>query len=492
MEAFKYSLLGSLSHEIKEIISEHSIFSVTDELGRIEYVNNDYCEILERDANVLIGETHELLKSHLHANKVYADLWRTIKAGEKWNGILSDSSHTGKQFWLDATIIPIKNKLDKTISYVGVYNDVTKYQLQNIQLQERNSIHLKYKSIYESINAGIIVVADNEGNIIEWNKGAEIAFGYSKVEIIGYPLTILINKKIRNIKQLLRTINKTQNSENVNTIEMVCMRKNGEEFPVEFTLNTLNVNGTVFYSAVVLDITRRKKAEEELKEKTKNLELFLYRISHDLKAPFSTAEGLLDLLKNEEKSERIESLIGMLETTIKGGDKLIKSLSEASINSCSKDEFEQIDFNNIIKNVLKMFSGSKNFELFEVNIDVDKCQNYNSNPELLCSIFQNLIHNAIKYSKEPTKKHVPCINISVKELRGELFISVSDNGQGISESDVEKIFDLYYRSAHENIPGNGLGLYIVKNIIENLKGKISVKSVINKGTRFRIKLPILK
>lgn len=494
MEAFKYSLLDNLSQELRDVIVEYSIFSITDALGRIEYANKDYCKILEYNANMLIGETHKLLKSHLHADKIYKDLWRTIRAGKKWNGVLNGRSATGKQFWLDTTIIPVKNELENTISYVSVYNDITKCYSQNIQLIETNNVQSKYRSIFEAINVSVIIVADNEGNITEWNRGAELTFGYSKAEIIGYPLAILINKKIRNITQLLRTVNKIKDNESTGTgtVEMFCLRKNGDEFPVEFTLNTLSVNGSDFYCAIILDITKRKKAEDELKEKTKGIELFLYRITHDLKAPFSTAEGLVGLLEDEVMSDQVESLAEMLETTIRSGKKLVENLSQTSICSNKTGKFKKIDFNCITDNVLKMLSGSKNFELFTINVHVSVCQNYNSNPEWINSIFQNLIQNAIKYSKEPTIEHCPFINVSIEELRNEVIIKISDNGRGISENEIEKIFDLHYRSTYDGISGSGLGLYIVKNIVENLGGKISVKSEINKGTKFKIKLPINK
>ncbi|ULC58055.1 PAS domain S-box protein [Flaviramulus sp. BrNp1-15] len=491
MEAIKYYLSNNINDTVLSLFKENSIITVTDFLGRIEYASENYCKILECDVNKLIGETHGLLKSHLHSEKKYKQLWRTIKMGNKWNGVLSDRSQSGKMFWLDTTIIPIKDNTENTTKYVCIYNDVTENQSQNIKLIESNKINSKYKSIFQSVNVGIIVVADSKGNITEWNKGAELAFGYSKVEILGQPLTILTSKKFKkgNIKELLKAINRIKNNQNVDIIEMFCLRKNGEEFPVEFALSSLNVDDNCFYCAMMLDITKRKTLQNKLKQKTKDLELFLYRSAHDLKAPFSSAEGLINLLKDEKDGERIKFLVEMLETTIKSGKGLVDNLNRASIASSKKKETELINFSKIISNVLRMLSGTKNFGLFKFNINIDNSINYYSNPELLSSIFQNLIQNAIKYSVEPTNKCMPYVDVSVKSLKKGIVIKVCDNGQGISENCINKIFDLYYRANINEVPGNGLGLYIVKNIIEDLEGKINVTSNINKGTCFKVELP---
>lgn len=493
MEAIQYKLLSGLNEDLKDVIRDNSIFSITDSLGRIEYANKDYCEILEREQNSLIGESHDLLKSHLHTDKIYKNLWRTIKMGNKWNGILNDKSASGKQFWLDTTIIPVRDDVENTMRYVALYKDVTKSQLKNYQLIESNISHSRYRSIYQSIHLGIIILIDDEGNITEWNKGAELAFGYSQVEILGYPLTVLMSNEFRkpNIKELIKLINKIKSNQDSDSIEACCLTKSGVEFPVELAMETLNVNNSNFYCVTMLDLTKSKKTENNLEQKNRNLELLLYRTIHDLKAPLSSAEGLINLLKDEPINERAKKLSNMLETTINKGKDLVESLTHASNYSNKIIESKIINFDIIIDDVLKMLSSSKDFELFEINTDIINNKNYKSNPEWISSIFQNLIHNAIKYYKIPSKNHSPEVNIFVTSLSDNIVINVSDNGKGISEESIANIFDLYYRVDNKDVPGNGLGLYIVKNIVEDLGGTISVESEINKGASFEIIIPNL-
>lgn len=609
MEAFKYYMLNNFDRDLLSLLETNSIISITDSLGRIEYVNDNFCNTLECDERELLGETLKLLKSPLHSDLLYKKLWKTIKSGRKWNGVLEASSLNGNTLWLDATIVPVKK--ENAFKYVTIYKDITahhsksigllendeKYKaflneipmnvfsiskygkvlnanksfynlsindlvdtyiydyinpscyntfknnidaafldkstkqfefydfdlsgnkicyqalvspvfntigalvsatvcinditdFQNIDKKELNN-EFKYQTIYQSINVGIIVVADHKGSITEWNKGAELAFGYSETEILGRPLTILTTEQYKkpNIKELANAIKKIKNNQNADIIEMQCLRKNGEEFPVEFALSKLNIENEVHYCAMMLDISKRKSLQNKLKRKTNDLELFLYRSAHDLKAPFSSAQGLINLLKEEITNKKSANLLEMLEATIESGRVLSDNLAEASSISAKKYEYKRINFDQCIDDVIKTLSGSRNFEYVKFNININVTKPFKSKPELIKSIFQNLIQNAIKYSKEPSENHAPTIDVSVETKEDNLVISICDNGLGISEKNINKIFDLYYRANDANVPGNGLGLYIVKSIIEGLEGEISVRSDFNDGAYFEIRLP---
>ncbi|WP_452232438.1 PAS domain S-box protein [Lacinutrix sp. MEBiC02595] len=611
MEAIKYNLSHVLNDSVLVDVIENSIVSVTDALGRIEYANDKFCEILECDANRLVGETHKLLKSPLYSGEIYKNLWRTIKMEKKWNGVLTDVSSTGKIFWLDTTIIPIRNEGEKGLKYLSIYKDVTKYHNENEKLVAckstnesflqsmplnvftitrhgkilnanknfcnkeigeligtyiydyfittsfeafKNNIdkvyidkainqfelydfdsngkkiffsavvspnydklgviisstialreitdfkdlsddlidsEAKFRAIYQSINVGIIVVADEKGNVTEWNKGAEAAFGYAEEEIIGRSLTVLMSKKYRNgnIKELLRVVNKIKNKQNVDIIEMCCLRKNGEHFPVEFALSNGNVGENIFYCAMMFDISNRKSLENKLNKKTEELELFLYRSAHDLKAPFSSAEGVLSLLKEEKDQDRVVFLTDMLDTVIKNGKELSENLSQASCVTAKKKESNKINFSKTIDGILVLLSGANKFDNIKFNIDVVDPFGYNSNQEMINSILQNLIHNAVKYSRVPKENEKAFVNIDVKTLEKEVVITIEDNGVGIYKNKIDKIFDLYYRANKYDVPGHGLGLYIVKNMVDDLKGVITVKSSIKNGSVFKVVLP---
>lgn len=612
MEAINFYISSRLNQTLSSLVKDHSIYTLSDSLGRLEYVSDNYCEILETNSNRLIGEPQNLLRSHLHSNALYKNLWRTIKMGHKWNGILSETLHSGRTIHLDATIIPIQDEIENSVKYVGLYIDVTEIHEQNSQLntsnnadkdllnimpfhvfaiskhgkvlnankryddkdvseligtyiydyfslesfdtiknniefvasekesnqfeiteldsdniqhnysiliapvfneheglqsltvtiQENKKNHCinkdreagkKCRLVYQSIKVGIIVITDDNGKITEWNKGAEAAFGYTESEILGKPLNILISKKSikRSIKDLIDITDKIENNQDVELVELYGLSKSKKEFPVELAFSSMTFRGKKVYCAMMLDISKRKTLENKLKKKTTDLELFLYRSAHDLKAPFSTAEGLLNLLERDATAEN-SKVLELLYATIKRGKLLSESLTQASLLTVDRKEISKIDFKKTIEDILQLTSLQQNLRGINTVKNLDTTLEFYTNSELLSTIFHNVIHNAILYSKAPTKSKIPCITISVKTLSNKAIIEISDTGIGIRKDNLQKIFDLYFKANNSDGTGNGLGLYVVKNIVEDLNGEIHVKSKINKGTSFKIILPNLK
>ncbi len=356
------------------------------------------------------------------------------------------------------------------------------------------ALETKYRNIFQSINVGIIVVANSVGNIIEWNKGAEMAFGYTSAEIIGEPLSILISKnQVGNgIKEILKARNKLDHNQRGENIEMCALKKNGEKFPVEFTMSHWHNGNEKFYCAFVLDITNRKALEHQLKKTTKDLELFLYRSAHDLKAPLTSVEGLLQLLKEEELNDNVKVLVTMLEETLEKGRILLDHMSFASIISEKRRSISPINFQRHLDGILRSLKGIENFDAIDFNIDIEQQTDFYFNQELVDSILQNLIQNAICFSRPKTDGHTPHIQIAVKCTEKEVTISVADNGVGIRKNYTSKIFDLYFRGSYENTKGTGLGLYIIKRIVDNFNGSVTVVSKFKKGSTFKVQLPNIK
>jgi PAS domain S-box-containing protein len=164
MKAYKYYTLTNMDKEVLRLLETHAIVTVTDSLGRIAYASDNYCDILECHAHEIIGEPHELLKSHLYAGNVYKTLWETIKIGRTWKGLLTDRSQNGKPYWLDTRIVPIKNK--NTIKYVAIYNNVTQQYSENLALMERAN---SAQNFMESMPVFVFSVT-RFGKILQVNK----------------------------------------------------------------------------------------------------------------------------------------------------------------------------------------------------------------------------------------------------------------------------------------------------------------------------------
>lgn len=360
--------------------------------------------------------------------------------------------------------------------------------------QRLKAVETKYTNILQSINVGIIVVANNNGIIIEWNKGAEKAFGYAANEVIGEHLTIIISEKHvdKGLQEILKVKDKLDQNLVSPSIEMIGLKKDGHEFPLEFTMSHWQNGKEKFYCAVMIDMTKHKKLEAKLKKTTKDLELFLYRSAHDLKAPLTSAEGLLLLLKDEKIPDSAMEMVNMVDETLKKGRLLLEDLALASIISEKRREITPIKFEQKVANAMAVLKEAANFDSVNFQFDINQKADFSFNRELMDFILQNLIHNVICFVRPKTSVHDPKANVSVEVTDEELRIIVSDNGIGINNNNLDKVFDLYFSDCKTDANSTGLGLYIVKRIVEEFCGEITVKSELNEGTSFEVVLPNIK
>ncbi len=247
---------------------------------------------------------------------------------------------------------------------------------------------------------------------------------------------------------------------------------------------------------ITQDITERKLAEQKLKQQNKellkiNAELdnFVYSVSHDLRAPLSSMLGVVQISEEETKDELILQHLGMLKRSINKLDSFIQDILNYSRNSRLEVAKEEINFkemlNDITNNLKYMSSNNRRVEL---KTNINNSTSFCSDKGRIEIVLNNLISNAIRYQNPDTK--IPLVNVTVDTSDTETNIIVKDNGIGINKENQEKIFDMFYRVS-EKSAGSGLGLYIVKETIDKLKGSIRVESELGKGTTFTIHLPNL-
>jgi len=230
-----------------------------------------------------------------------------------------------------------------------------------------------------------------------------------------------------------------------------------------------------------------EKLNSELLSINKALDSFVYHTSHDLKAPLKSILGLINVSKeNVNDPEETRDYLNLMEKSVSRLDEFIESVIEYSVNSNSQLKKESVDFEKIIDEVLYDLREFEDFKkiTFKKNIEVEKT--FVGDPERLKIIFNNLISNSIKYSD--LEKLQPSVDIKIRTSNGDIKIDFSDNGIGIEEPYCDKIFEMFFR-ASEKSKGSGLGLYIVKETVENLRGKITCTSKFLEGTQFEIWLP---
>lgn len=236
------------------------------------------------------------------------------------------------------------------------------------------------------------------------------------------------------------------------------------------------------------DIHDQKEKSEEVRKVNEELDKFIYTASHDLKAPVTNLEGLMQLLEQRSNAEQVKENNKLMEMMNKQVDKLkliIHDLSDVGqIKRAGRDDFEDVNLEAMVRDFIQSNKEKIEDNDTEILLELDNKVIFFS-PQHLQIILYNLLDNAIKYTKYANKS---LITVSSAFENGHWVLKVKDNGIGINEEHQNKIFEMFQRfSRHKD--GTGMGLYIVKTTVEKYKGSVKVESVAGKGSTFTVLLP---
>jgi signal transduction histidine kinase len=203
-------------------------------------------------------------------------------------------------------------------------------------------------------------------------------------------------------------------------------------------------------------------------------------------APLRSILGLVNLSSLSEDREETKKYLAMIKDRVVELEKFIKEMSDYSKNASQSVVVEEIDIHRLIRDVLETLRFYPHAERLTIDIDIEEDLSISSDHTRLKVIFSNIISNCFKYCD--LEKKEPFVRVTAGRHRSMIYLEIADNGMGIKESALPKIFDMFFR-AHDHGEGTGLGLYIVKETIDKLRGTIAVHSTVGKGTTFKITLP---
>lgn len=229
-----------------------------------------------------------------------------------------------------------------------------------------------------------------------------------------------------------------------------------------------------------------EKQNRELKKANKELDRFIYSISHDIRAPLASLLGLISISKHETDIGQIKTYIELEEKSAKRLDNFIQDLISISKNWRLEMTPERVNLKQLIEDVVEQYSYLDNFCSIEKTIHVRQNRCFITDKYRLAIILSNLISNAIRYASP--HRRTAFIRISAEVSDDKATVEVADNGRGIAPEHLDSIFTMFFRANHEII-GSGLGLYIAKETIEKLGGKVTVSSELGKGSAFTIEIP---
>jgi signal transduction histidine kinase len=225
---------------------------------------------------------------------------------------------------------------------------------------------------------------------------------------------------------------------------------------------------------------------QKLEKAHKELDRFLYTTSHDLKAPIASILGLTYLGKLEFGEERARMFMGLIEERIRKLDGVISDILSLSKTKKFGVRIEPVRLRDLLDDVVADIKFNKNASAIRLDYEYDPTHVFRSDYSQMKIVMCNLMGNAVKYHN--LDQESPYIRVTFKRIDDLLVeIAVADNGQGIQEENLPKIFEMFYR-ASQSTEGTGLGLYIVQEALNKIKGSITVESTYGKGSIFTIQL----
>ncbi len=363
--------------------------------------------------------------------------------------------------------------------------DITRQNL----ITEINNTEKKLRTVFESTPDAMIIVND-QGEIIMANHQTETLFGHSEEFLLDQPVELLMPDRYKDLHLNYRNKYITQPERLEMGVGLFGKHKDGHEFNVEISLSPIFFKDEKVICAVIRDVTVRKNKEQEIINLNKELEAFTYSVSHDLQAPLRSIHSYSKILEEEHKKELGKQGKKYLNVIIKNVslmNALIRDLLSFSRLGTKEVNKLPVDLNSLVENVLKNLIKDKKTPLDNVRFSTQALPTVLGDTMLLRQVIMNLLSNAIKYSRFRDK---PEIEIGLTRINSDEVIYIRDNGTGFDMKYADKIFNVFERlHKDEEYEGTGIGLALVKKIIERHGGKVWAESELNKGSTFFFSIP---
>ncbi|HMB14797.1 MAG TPA: PAS domain S-box protein [Pelovirga sp.] len=338
----------------------------------------------------------------------------------------------------------------------------------------------RFKALHNASFGGIAI--HDQGVILDCNQGLAEMSGFGRDKLIGMEGLLLIAEQSR------ETVMSNLRSGYEQPYEAIGVRRNGEEYPLRLAAKSIPYNGRTVRIVEFRDITERKRVQWALEEKNKELEQFVYIVSHDLKSPLVTVKTFAVMLRQDLQSADQQQMNQDLNYIDKAADKmqqLLDALLQYSRIDRSDTPAQTLTVADAVENCLTTLAGILQQHQVQVSTG-ELTQQLKGDALHFEHIWQNLIENAVKYRNV----QVPAlVEIGQMQQGHDVVFYVQDNGRGIAPEQSERIFELFCQLSPGST-GSGLGLALVKKIVSIYQGRIWVESTGDgQGSCFKFTLP---
>ena len=473
--------------------------------GRWLQVNRSLCKIVGYSEQELLTATFQAIT---HPDDLEADLGyvRQMLAGEIQTYQMEKRyfHKLGQIIWILLSVSLVRDAQENPLYFISQIQDITARRHMDEALRASEE---RFRSVTQSANDAIIS-ADNRGIILSWNKGAKVIFGYEEEEVRGKPLTLLMPERYREAHlQGVKRVQATGESRVIGTtVELDGLKKDGSEFPLELSLATWRTMGETFYSAIVRDITERKRAEVALQkteaqlrqaQKVESIGQLAGGIAHDFNNLLTVINSYSDMLLSEiEYHNPLHHGLAEIKEAGYRAATLTHQLLAFSRQQVLKPKV--LDLNAVVENIMKLLR-----RLIGENINLSICPAPNlgrvkADRGQIEQVIMNLTVNARDAMPQGGQLTIETTNIELADtvsrnqgsmLSGSyVMLTVNDTGCGMDAHTQARVFEPFF-TTKEPGRGTGLGLSTAYGIVKQSGGYIDFSSEVGKGSMFRIYLP---
>jgi PAS domain S-box-containing protein len=454
-------------------------------------------------------ENQEIIgRSHYEIFPEIGDEWKKIHS-DCLEGAVNQSDEAyferldGSGQWLTWDVRPWY-KLEGIVGGLLMLTaDITPRKIAEIRLRESEE---KLKAILNSSSQVSIIGTDTRGMIVYFNKGAENLLGYNASEMVGVQTPGIIHEEsemVQRGKELSKEFNKTIEGFDVfveyakkglhESREWTYVRKDGSTFPVQLVVTEMRNEAQEItgFLGIATDISKIKEVEKEMaslleisNEQNKRLLNFAHIVSHNLRSHSGNLSMLLNFLNSDDSEETRKELYPLLQSSSDSLEETVRHLNEVvGMHTGIEENLRPLNLSHFVQNAVSNVHALLMDVDGKITVNIPQSVSVMGVPAYLESAVLNFLTNAIKYR---ANSRPPLIELSLEREEKKVILSIADNGMGIDlEKHGEKLFGMY-KTFHGNKDARGIGLFITKNQIEAMGGKIEVESTLNKGTTFKI------